>query len=429
MSNGRLTTLIDGREALPVRAIPYVTGWQFSPDSTAKELARRVGAPFSALHKLTAYHVPDTIPISVLPREWDDIVAKLEAHEAELKEQYTNDAIGYAAWRKSSANSLPSGVFVWLDEFEREYMANRGRKPSIEPKREGDDELIFTPMLDTETGAMVMEGFGADQAQIHTEVDETERSEDEFIGAFNETVANGKAINWRYWMSMKTLTAEESARLMVGLDPDIFKSLDHNGPTRNDTSMQRDRARQIERLALNHGMLQATASEWILWAKGHRFNIHRLFVVEVEGKGLDAQIDSGQNAPSEAIESDEPKATSPKDVATSGVPKKGISETSTYSTEAYKSGWPTCTKQELIDGFQLTGKNWEDLLSRPSKFDSAKRQPGRKGRGGDAIWCPITFAGLLAQQELTPFQVKTRFLKVLEWKKWEAEVMAEIGMV
>ncbi len=195
MNNGRLTTLIDGREALPVRAIPYVTGWQFSPDSIAKELARRVGAPFSTLHNLTVYHMPDTTPIPVLPREWDYIVAKLEAHEAELKEQYTNEVIGYAAWRKNSANSLPSGVFVWLDDFEREYMAKREREHFIEPKREGDDELNFTPMLDTETRAMVMEGFGAGQAQIHTEVEEKEmeRSEAESIGTFNKTVVRRDA--------------------------------------------------------------------------------------------------------------------------------------------------------------------------------------------------------------------------------------------
>jgi len=105
-------------------------------------------------------------------------------------------------------------------------------------------------------------------------------------------------------------------------------------------------------------------------------------------------------------------------------------ETTSLTTEKYKSSWPTCTKHELIDVFQLTGKNWEDTLSRPSKYDLAKRQPGRKGKGGEAIWCPLTFAGLLVQNEdCTQSQVKTRFLKVTEWKKWESELLAEIGMI
>lgn len=115
------------------------------------------------------------------------------------------------------------------------------------------------------------------------------RAEAEFVGTFDEVVSNGKPIDWRYWMSMKTLTAAQSSRLMVGLDPDVFTSLEHNGPTRNDTSKHRDRARKIERLALNLGMEESTASEWVSWAKGHGFNIHRLFVVEVESKDATAE--------------------------------------------------------------------------------------------------------------------------------------------
>lgn len=118
--------------------------------------------------------------------------------------------------------------------------------------------------------------------------------------------------------------------------------------------------------------------------------------------------------------------------ASSGTPviDEHKAETPSRTTEKYKSSWPTCTKHELIDGFQLTGKNWEDTLSRPSKYDSAKRQPGRRGKGGEAIWCPLTFAGLLVlNEDCTQSQVKTRFLKIKEWKKWESELLAEIGMI
>lgn len=120
-----------------------------------------------------------------------------------------------------------------------------------------------------------------------------QKAEAEFTGTFAEVVSNGKAIDWRYWMSMKTLAASQSSRLMVGLDPDVFTSLDHNGPTRNDTSGQRDRARKIERLALNHGMADGTASEWLSWAKCNGFSIHRLFAIEVEGREVAGGVIAG----------------------------------------------------------------------------------------------------------------------------------------
>lgn len=126
------------------------------------------------------------------------------------------------------------------------------------------------------------------------------------------------------------------------------------------------------------------------------------------------------------------KFAAEESAASSGAPEidEYKAETPSRTTEQYKANWPTCTKHELIDGFQLTGKNWEDTLSRPSKYDLAKRQPGRKGKGGEAIWCPLTFAGLLVlNEDCTQSQVKTRFLKVTEWKIWESELMAEIGMI
>jgi len=38
MNNGRVTVWIGEREALPVRAIPYVTSWQESPNSIVRAL-------------------------------------------------------------------------------------------------------------------------------------------------------------------------------------------------------------------------------------------------------------------------------------------------------------------------------------------------------------------------------------------------------
>lgn len=94
------------------------------------------------------------------------------------------------------------------------------------------------------------------------------------------------------------------------------------------------------------------------------------------------------------------------------------------------SGRPRCTKAEIIDGFILVGKNWDDLLSRPDgdgrRYLASLRQSGRRGKGGAALWCPITFARLLIENgDLNTGQVKARFAKA--WPKWEAEMLAEIG--
>ena len=41
MDSGSLVVCIGDRDGLPVRAIPFVTGWKVSPDVVAKRLARQ----------------------------------------------------------------------------------------------------------------------------------------------------------------------------------------------------------------------------------------------------------------------------------------------------------------------------------------------------------------------------------------------------
>lgn len=155
--SGRLTIWIDGREAMPVRAIPYVTGWRYSPDVVAESLARVTAAPFEKLRNLVAYHRPAGKALLVMASEWTAVMAEVKGFEAELREQRPDvDAIddhaGYAVWRKGAALKLPAGVFVWLDEFLREREADHKRTPDDRP-------VILTPMLDADTRAAVLEGF------------------------------------------------------------------------------------------------------------------------------------------------------------------------------------------------------------------------------------------------------------------------------
>ncbi len=174
MTGGHLTIWIGGREALPVRAIPYVAGWEhlYSPDVVAESLARATAAPFGKLRNLVAYHRPAGKPLPVMASEWTAVIAEVKGFEAGLREQRPgvdamHDHAGYAAWRKGAALKLPAGVFVWLDEFLREREADRKRTPDDVP-------VTLAPMLDADARAAMLEGFedcqrrglGADRAMI-----------------------------------------------------------------------------------------------------------------------------------------------------------------------------------------------------------------------------------------------------------------------
>lgn len=155
MDNKSLTILIDGRVALPVRAIPHVTAWhRFSPDVVAWYLAQDVDRFTEWDIGLTAYHLCDGVPVPVLPREWDAVVASLDGLDAETRT--SPDAQGYALWREQSVQKLPAGVFVWLDEFEPVY---RARCQRVQDEDRRPSNLTLSPLLDDVTIAMVREGL------------------------------------------------------------------------------------------------------------------------------------------------------------------------------------------------------------------------------------------------------------------------------
>lgn len=163
----QLTVWIDGREALPVRAIPHVTGWQrFHPNDVVNCLEQK---RLTRSSTLTAYHISDNRPVQVKPREWYAVGEKLAGLEAELKLKHGDDGmgdkIGYAAWLRDAVPILPAGVWVWLDDFKKEYQAKVNNWDFIDHERAIDDEsppdteLTLTPMMDADTMAMVLNGF------------------------------------------------------------------------------------------------------------------------------------------------------------------------------------------------------------------------------------------------------------------------------
>jgi hypothetical protein len=157
MSNKHLTIWINGRKALPVRAIPHITSWQrYTPDKLARHFALLL--PNQSYITITSYHLSGDAVVPMKPREWDMVVMRLDLLEIDLKSRYELDKRGLVIWYDCSVKELPAGVFVWYDEFKKAFLADRESTIFCE-KLPGDDELNLTPLLDSANRKMVMEGF------------------------------------------------------------------------------------------------------------------------------------------------------------------------------------------------------------------------------------------------------------------------------
>lgn len=276
-----LVVNMSGRDALPVRAIPYVSGWALSPDVVAQNFARSASESFAKLENTYSYHLVDGKPVKLLPKEWDRHIAVLNGLEAQLKEQYASDERGYAAWVSQSVAKLPPYVFVWLDEFVADFERDYGRtRLTIMSEREGDRALNLSPFLDEEELNMVLEGF-ARKTELRT------RRSDDFHAHFAETIWNGRLIDWKYWVqNMPTLNAAEASRLMAGLDPDLYEDLTARPEPKNDPSKVCAEARRMERLAVAEGRSRMPPEGWYRWALERDFDPHIGFFLAVYGRHL-----------------------------------------------------------------------------------------------------------------------------------------------
>lgn len=168
----KVVLTIDGRKAIPVRALHFAAGRRrdgtsrLSPDEIA-----RVAAHQDTWHKAEAfgtYHLVDGVPRRVTPSQWGQVVIDLEALSARLDAEQPIDAVGYAQWKDDAIPLLPAGLFVWLDEFHTWYSRTRPLVANgthsndddgeIEACQESDDLDIF-PVIPSQLCPSVREGF------------------------------------------------------------------------------------------------------------------------------------------------------------------------------------------------------------------------------------------------------------------------------
>jgi len=224
MNDKQLTIWFDGREALPVRAIPYVTGWKLlSPDVVVKSFAHGKDWGYARCANLTAYHLHRNEPVVVNRCEWIDVVAKLNGFESKLNQQHPVPEESYAAWRSDVvATIIPAGVFVWLDEFEKEYQAECRREERIFMQFV-DAKLILTPMAaDTDTRAMVMAGFDEFQNVAGHKPDDNDKTlntEDVIINVEECVAWYDASLDAAMWWGLKSVTPPKAAKLMCQFNP------------------------------------------------------------------------------------------------------------------------------------------------------------------------------------------------------------------
>ena len=104
---------INSREAISVRAIPFVTGWMMSPDVVAKAFAHADNW-ITKLIRVYAFNLSDEGRYAqTLPKEWDGIISELESLSNLYQMEESYEGGNYTAWRRDSVPLLPPACFVW----------------------------------------------------------------------------------------------------------------------------------------------------------------------------------------------------------------------------------------------------------------------------------------------------------------------------
>ena len=191
----QVTLTIDGRMAIPVRAIPFVTGFELSPDELAElasaptTLSRYVGSAvleFENRQRLATFTLDAASGYRAMtPRDWEFSKVEIQCLGQKLKAAERDEGENWAEWRRLAITALPHACFVWLDDFAEWHQQNRPhcmpRKPenlrdgefmellANGPSPDMDEEVIdrieLAPFIPREFESLIVEGFSSTQAE------------------------------------------------------------------------------------------------------------------------------------------------------------------------------------------------------------------------------------------------------------------------
>ena len=165
----QVTLDIDGRKALPLRAIPYVTSWRTSPDEIVDALAApktiKLGPNLEVRNRhneLFAYQMDAQGVFARVPTsQWKPLTVTFDSLSKKLRADERDGAVNenQAPWRIKAVLELPDNVFVWLDEFQSWYRVSQDQSRPINLSEDNDDEedsewvddaLCLTPVFPPE---------------------------------------------------------------------------------------------------------------------------------------------------------------------------------------------------------------------------------------------------------------------------------------
>jgi len=165
---------IEGRDAVPVRALPWLTAWHFGAESVAEALGHQGDHAFRGLH---AYRSEDGEVVQVLPSDWRARV--LPGVEDVARLDLADDEYEVRATR-----CLPDGAFVWLDEWVGAYercadgpgdlrllLGDEDQAAAVglneEDRDDLDDrELSVTRLIPKVVRGIIFEGFATDANEV-----------------------------------------------------------------------------------------------------------------------------------------------------------------------------------------------------------------------------------------------------------------------
>jgi hypothetical protein len=165
-----VVVIIKGREAIPVRAIPFLTNWEtMSPDEIASMLAS--DGHFWTSQPLHAYVMEDENLRAIEENWWENFACReLEALSDSIKATETTHETGYQEWRERSLAILPAAAFVWKEEFALQHATRHGSDGTVfithsgsvkeEVEQQKRMTLNFDPFIpDPKLKSLIMEGF------------------------------------------------------------------------------------------------------------------------------------------------------------------------------------------------------------------------------------------------------------------------------
>jgi hypothetical protein len=162
-----LIVLIGDMEAIPIRAIPFITGGRITADQVASMFAHT--DPWELRRRgLEPYHLSDNGHCSpMLPKEWDGIEVELRVLRAKLQARQEVEMENYPVWRRESILLLPPACFVNKGHFETTFRhAYSVLFYDIIDERPGDRELNFWPYVPRDLEETIMEGFPKSQRAV-----------------------------------------------------------------------------------------------------------------------------------------------------------------------------------------------------------------------------------------------------------------------